>query len=395
MSGKPLRVLIVHNRYQQPGGEDVAVTAEAELLTANGHEVARFESSNDELGGLTKVHAAARTVWSRHSRSRLEEVQARVQPDVVHFHNTFPLLSPSVYYAQPRKAVVVQTLHNYRLVCPTATLMRSGRPCEDCVGRFAWPGIMHACYRGSRSATLATAVMVQTHRALRTWSQRVDAYVALTPFARDIFVRGGLAPDRIHVKPNFVAPDPGIGTARRDHFLFVGRFEEGKGINVLLSAWRQMQAPPPLRLVGSGPLNAEVAAFAAALPSVTMVGRTSRERVIDEMRHARALIAPMLWYENFPLSVCEAMATGCPVIAADTRNLCELLGNGEAGLFFDSGNGNDLARAVTIASQDAGLMSALGAAGRRLYEAHYTAATNYRTLMSIYEQAAAARHVIA
>lgn len=383
-----MKILIVHNHYLQPGGEDVAVAAEAALLRNRGHTVELLETSNEDMETTSAVRAAAGAVWSYDGKSRVSKVRAQFAPDVVHFHNTFPRLSPSVYYAADR-AAVVQTLHNFRLVCPAATLLRDGKPCEECVGRFAWPGVMHACYRGSRAATFASAAMVQTHRAVGTWRDRVDAYIALTPFTRDVFLRGGLPADKLYVKPNFVDPDPSIGSQRGSHFLFVGRFEEGKGIRVLMEAWRSMDRPPPLRLIGSGPFESEVREFADGIEGVTVFGRVARDRVIEELKQARAYIAPLLWYENFPLAICEAMATGTPVIAADVANVRDILQHGNAGLLFERANAQALVQAVRKAVDEPEAMSMIARAAREQYERCYTADANYQTLMHIYGTARA------
>lgn len=390
-----MRVLIVHNRYVVPGGEEVVVAEEAALLERHGHTVGRFEGSNQAMLEMGAMQAASQAVWNRTSRAELARLQARFKPDIVHFHNTFPAMSPSVYYAGLEGSIVVQTLHNFRLVCPAGTLLRAGKPCELCVGRVAWPGVKHGCYRDSRSASLVAAAMLQTHRALGTWTRRVDAYIALTSFSRDIFLRGGLPPEKVYIKPNFVAPDPGMSTARAAHFLFVGRFEEGKGTRVLLEAWRTLTDPPPLRLIGSGPLEAEVVRFAQTQPGVQLLGRLPREGVLEELKQARALVAPSLWYENFPLTICEAMATGCPVIASDLPNVRALLGDGQAGVLVPAGNPPRLKQAIEHAAIDDRELRQAAQRARRLYETHYTADANYRMLVDIYDSALRTRQVTA
>lgn len=390
-----LRVLIVHNRYVVPGGEEVVVAAETALLEGNGHTVGRFETSNQAIFEMSAVRAASHAIWNRKSRAELKAFQARFKPDVVHFHNTFPAMSPSVYYAGLEASTIVQTLHNFRLVCPAGTLLRAGKPCELCVGRVAWPGVRYGCYRDSRSASLVAAAMVQAHRAIGTWARRVHAYIALTPFSREIFLRGGLPAEKVYTKPNFVAPDPGMSTARAAHFLYIGRFEDGKGTRILLEAWRAMTDPPPLRLVGSGPLEAEVARFAEERPGVQLLGRLPRDRVLEELKVARALVAPSLWYENFPLTICEAMATGCAVIASDQPNVRALLGDGHAGVLVPARDAQKLQRAVEHAVVADAELRRVALAARVLYEAHYTADANYRMLLDIYRAALQARKVSA
>lgn len=380
-----MKILIVHNRYLQPGGEDVVVEAEAALLARNGHDVHRMETSNEELQHVSSGHAAMKTVWNSSARASVAKRAVETGADIVHFHNTFPLLSPSTYYAAAQTSAVVQTLHNYRLVCPAATLLRNGKNCQACVGNVPWRGVVHKCYRESRAATLATAAMSSTHRLLGTWARKVDAYIALTSFARDIFVRGGLPAGKVHVKPNFVDPDPGFAQRVGAGFVYVGRLEEGKGIRVLMNAWRLLQTPLPLRIIGSGPLETQVREFAREFRNVELLGHVERGRVIEELKRARALIAPMLWLENFPLSICEAMATGCAVIAADNSNVSAILNQGAAGVLFRSGDWAALAHAVEMVAFDDALCVRVTETARREYEMKYTADANYRMLMSIYE----------
>ncbi|HUP89612.1 MAG TPA: glycosyltransferase family 4 protein [Longimicrobiales bacterium] len=380
-----MKILIVHNRYLQAGGEDVAVEAEAALLARKGHDVHRMETSNEELLQLSSSRAAMNTVWNSAARASVARRAVETRADIVHFHNTFPLLSPSTYYAAAQTSAVVQTLHNYRLVCPAATLLRDGKNCEVCVGNVPWRGVVHKCYRESRAATFATAAMSSTHRVIGTWARKVDAYIALTSFARDIFVRGGLPADKVHVKPNFVDPDPGFAHGVGVGFLYVGRLEEGKGIRVLMSAWRLLQNPLPLRIIGTGPLESQVQAFAAEFKNVELLGQVPRTRVVEELKRARALIAPMLWLENFPLSICEAMATGCAIIAADNANVSAILNHGGAGVLFRTGDGAALAHAIKLVATDDALCVRVTETARREYEMKYTADANYRALMSIYE----------
>src|SRR4051812_21506632 len=199
-----VRVLVVHNRYQRRGGEDTVVDHEVALLRRHGHEVDLWTDDNTRVDTIPSARLAAGTIWSRAAYGELDRRVSAGRFEVVHFHNTLPLISPSGYYgARGAGAAVVQTLHNYRLVCPAGTLLRAGRPCEDCVGRLPWLAVHHRCYRGSAAASATVAAMLVAHRAARTWARAVDAYIALTPFVRDRVTAGGVPPDRVTVKPNF------------------------------------------------------------------------------------------------------------------------------------------------------------------------------------------------
>ncbi len=401
-------VLLVHNRYRQSGGEDAVFDAESELLARHGHRVERLVVDNDEIpdrpSASYRVRLAVRTVWASAAADAVAERARAVGANVVHVHNFLPLLSPAVHgAARATGAAVVQTLHNYRLICPAATLFRDGAPCEDCVGRrIAMPAIVHACYRDSRAQTAAVTAMLAVHRARRTWHRDVDAFVALTAFGRDRFVAGGLPADRLLVKPNF-APDPGDpGDAAVDEsgergrygqgpFLFVGRLAEEKGLRTLLAAWRLLDPDLALRIVGGGPLADEVEAAAAALPGVTFVGPLARDEVQAEMRSARALIFPSLWYEGMPLTVIEAFAAGLPVIASGLGAMNDMVDDARTGRLVKPGDPRALADAVKGLAGDVNVTASMGAAARRAYLDAYAPEPNYAQLAAIYRQAVGRR----
>ncbi len=387
-----MRILLIHERYQQRGGEDAVADAEAELLERNGHTVFHYSRHNNELAraGLVKtISAGINAVWASKAFHDMGELIEKHKPEVAHFHNTLPLISPSAYYACARHGVpVVQTLHNYRLVCPGATLLREGRVCEACLGkRVAWRAVTHACYRGSRPASSAVAALLTTHRALRTWQTKVDAYIALSEFARGKFASGGLPRQRIVVKPNFVHPDPGPLQREQpgQYGLFVGRLSEEKGLRILLAAWKQMPRQIPLFIVGDGPMRQAIAAEIAelALTSVQLVGNASREGVFRWMRGASFLVCPSYWFEA-PLVIVEAFACGVPVIATGQDPTAEMVANLRTGLHFVPGDGADLAAKVEWAWTHPAEMERMGKAARLEFERKYTAERNYEQLVSLY-----------
>ncbi len=391
-----MKVLVVHNAYQQRGGEEAVVEAETRLLETYGHPVVRYQRHNDELltrGKLAGIGAAVATVWSSRSFHETERLIKETRPDVAHFHNTFPLISPSAYYACARaKVAVVQTLHNYRLLCPAAKLLRDGKVCEECLGRAtAWPAVVHGCYRGSRSATAAATGMLAVHRWMGSWRHKVDAYIALSEFARMKFIEGGLPAERIVVKPNFVPGDVASRTRPGNYVLFVGRISEEKGPQVLLSAWRDLGANIPLRIAGDGALlewlSREIRA--CPLPHVELLGNCTSEEVRALMRGARFLVFPSVWYEGFPMTVAEAFASGLPVVASRLGSLSEIVQPDVTGIHFEPGNPVDLAAKVQWAWDHPEEMARMGRAARTEYEGKYRAAANYAMLTDIYRAAMA------
>ncbi len=391
-----MRILLVHNRYQQRGGEDAVAQFESEMLRGGGNTVVEFIRTNDDIsaqGRWNWVTLPLKTVWAWDSEQQVRAIIEQERPDVAHFHNTFPLISPAAYYACHRMGVpVVQTLHNYRLLCPAATLFRNGRVCEECLDGSLLRSVVHGCYRGSRAATAATVAMLTAHRTANTWSTGVDAYIALTRFARDKFVAAGLPADRIHVKPNFLRTDPGVFNGSRDYAFFAGRLSPEKGVFTLLEAWKQLSTPIPLLIAGDGPLRPELHAFIerSGLADVHLLGSLPREETIAKLQRARFLVFPSEWYEGFPMTVLESLACGTPVIYSGLGGMNEIIENGSTGIRFEAGSPSDLAHTVQRAWSDPLRMASMGAAARCEFEQKYTAKTNYSLLLAIYAQASGA-----
>ncbi|NJL35723.1 MAG: glycosyltransferase [Leptolyngbyaceae cyanobacterium SM1_4_3] len=381
-----MQILSVHNAYQIRGGEDESRAAEERLLRENGHEVDVYEENNDRVAKLSSAQLAIKTIWSKEAYQTVEQRLTQSAYDLIHVQNFFPLISPSIYYAAKAAGVpVVQTLRNYRLLCPNALFFRDGKVCEDCLGKFVpYPGVLHSCYRENRAASGVTAAMITTHRLLGTWTKAVDLYITLTEFARQKFIEGGLPGEKIVVKPNFVHPDPGIGSGSGGYALYVGRLSVEKGLDTLLAAWEHLNAPIPLKIIGDGPLADQVAAAAARMPKVEWLGRRPMSEVYDLMGEAMFLIFPSKWYETFGRVAVEAFAKGTPVIAANIGAIAELVDQPRTGLLFQAGNAQDLAAKVEAILLDPKVLFEMRQSARSEYEAKYTAAENYRRLMQIY-----------
>lgn len=388
-----LRILILHNRYQLSGGEDQVVEAERALLESAGHATALVEARNDTLMGPPgKARAALSALYSLPSRRRVRAEIRRFGPDVVHVHNFFPLLSPSVYDACLEEAVpVVQTLHNYRLICSNALLFREEAPCEDCLGKMLpWPGVWRGCYHGSRRQSAAVALMIAAHRLRATWQRRVAAFVTLTSFQRELMTRAGLPAERLHVKPHFLA-DPGLADRRSpgSYALFVGRLSAEKGLSTLIEAYRSHGVGLPLKIVGEGPQRPELEALAAGLSQVEFLGPRPRREVLELMREARFLVFPSTCYETFGLAIIEAFALGLPVIASRLGGIPELLAAGERGWLVEPGLPSAWARTLAEAWNDLEGLSRKSSAARAAYEEHFGPRENHRRLMDIYQEALA------
>jgi glycosyltransferase involved in cell wall biosynthesis len=386
-----MKLLLAHNRYRQSGGEDEVFLRESDLLLSAGHEVLEFTPNNSEIaedGILNKAKIAMRTLWAWDSVARLRSLLRIERPDLVHFHNTFPLISPAAYYACQKEGIpVVQSLHNPRLACPGGTLYREGSACEDCLGRVVpWPGVVHACYHNSHLQTAVVAGMLTGHRILGTWHEQVDAYIVFTEFFRQKFFHAGLPREKIFVKPHFLSTDPGMKQGKGDYALFMGRLAPEKGIRTLLKAWRFL-GHMPLQIRGEGPMERDVEQFRRENPSVSTPMYLSRKECFDLIKGARFLVWPSEgYYESFGLVAIEAFACGIPVIASRIGVMTEIVEDYKTGLHFTPGDPNDLASKVSWAWSHPREMEAMGRAARAEYEAKYTAESNYQLLMEIYRR---------
>ena len=385
---RKLSVLVIHNLYQQPGGEDAVVRAEIAMLRNAGHRVVTFLRNNAAIAGynpLQKAWLAASTAWNRSAHQQIRQLIAKERPDIAHCHNLVPLISPAAYYACRNAGVpVVQTLHNYRLLCPSATLYCDGAICDACV-RSLHRGMTRGCYRGSRLQTATVTVMLGAHRLCGSWSRSVDAYVALSQFAGEYFVASGLPADKVHVKGNFLPDDPGPRTRSGDHALFVGRLAPEKGVLEMLRAWQRLPHIP-LVVAGDGPLRDEVARIVRGTGSthVKLLGRLTARDVRAQMRSARFLVFPSRWYEPFGMALVEAAACGVPAVASRIGAVPELVAEDQSGLLFDPQNFDELSAKAEWAWSHPAEMDAMGSAARERYEREYTAKRNYQRLMDIY-----------
>jgi glycosyltransferase involved in cell wall biosynthesis len=390
-----MNILMLHNRYLVSGGEDQSAAAEANLLQQHGCAVELLEEDNRRIDQLGNARTAVRTIWSSESFHRIHDKLRSGKFDVLHVQNFFPLWSPSVYYAAAKCNVpVVQTLRNYRLMCVNAVFFRDSHVCEDCLGkRFAWPGILHACYRGSRAGSAVVANMNGIHHLAGTWRKKVHMYVALTEFARNKYIAGGLPAEKIVVKPNFVYPLPQLGSGQGGYALFVGRLSPEKGIATLLGAWQAADRPLPLKIVGDGPLSGMVEDAARQSRAIEYLGRRSSDDVMQLMGHAEFLVFPTECYEGMPRTVIESFAVGTPVLASNLGATANMIVPGETGFHFTPSNVAQLRERVEWCSRNLDELRAMRAKARQAFEDRYTGAANARMLLAIYERARdAARH---
>ncbi len=369
-------------------------TVEKALLQSRGHEVAEFTRNSDEIrsqGASGTIKGAAATPWNPWAAQAIRLVATRFRPDVVHAHNLFPLISPSIFHALAGTgAARVLTLHNYRLFCPAAIPMRAGKVCTDCLDqRSVLPAMQHGCYRNSRLATAPLALNVALHRALGTWRHEVDAFIALTEFQRNRMANAGLPASRVYVKPNFYPGNPTVvpWVQRKPYVIFAGRLTAEKGVATLLSAWRQWgSGAPELRVLGGGELRGELEDKASGLP-VRFLGQLSAAAAQQQIAEASLLVLPSECFEGFPMVVREAFAFGTPVAVSNIGPLPSIVEEGISGVVFETGQPASLMSVVRATWEEPEMLEKLGRGARQAFEILYNEDANYLMLMQIYERA--------
>jgi len=383
-----MNILMLHNSYQFRGGEDESFESEVRMLTDAGHHVETIHMKTVNVTGLAAVHVALQSIWSGEAYGLVDRKLRERTFDVLHVQNFFPLISPSVYYAAKKHRVaVVQTLRNYRLLCPSTILYRNGHICEDCLHKTVkYPGVMRRCYRGSVVGSGVVAAMTALHSMKGTWQNAVDLYISLTEFSRQKFIEGGIPAERILVKSNFVYPDPGV-SGGGEYVLFAGRLTGEKGVETLLAAWDRVKPAGRLKIVGEGPLEAQVREFCARRNNAEWLGAKTSAEVMKLMGEARVLVFPSEWYEPFGRVAIESFAKGTPVITSRLAGMAEIVQDKQTGLLFEPGDADDLARKIEWSLDHPNEMDAMRPKARMAYEAKYTAEKNCGALIRAYQLA--------
>lgn len=397
-----MKVLLVHNYYGSaaPSGENVVFDAEQKLLRERGHDVLLFTRHSDQIRSknafgtaVGAIRGALATPWNPASALALGRAVNDFQPDVVHAHNTFPLISPAIFGRVHRDAATVLTLHNYRIQCAAGIPMRDGKVCTICIDKHAsWPAVAHGCYRSSRVASIPLTAKIALHRRLGTWSNDIDAYIALSDFQRRRMSEGGLPASKMFVKPNFFPGAPGIvpWEDREDRAVFVGRVSEEKGVTELVTAWLAWgSGAPELAIVGDGPLKQTLERLVAeaGVGNIRFIGQVDANEAQRWVARSKLLLLPSKWFEGFPMALREAFAFATPALVSNLGPLPEIVVDGEAGVIVRAGDAKNLMEAACAVWQDESRLRSLSAAARREYEAKYTEDANYEILMKIYESA--------
>lgn len=387
---KSVKILIIHNHYVYPGGEDEVVKAEKNMLEKFGHEVLLYEASNSQINGRTLLGKLSfifkEVCWSRKSYDAIIELIRKERPDIAHFHNTFLSITPSAYDACYDSGIpIVQTLHNYRFLCPIGVFYREGRLCEECLRKGRVAAVLNKCWRNSYVHSLILVRILRHMKRKKVFSKMINSYIALSPFSRKKFVDSGFDKKKIFIKPNFVDFDSRPIQANGKYGLFIGALRDYKGIKTLLKAWKNLETNFPLKVLGTGPLENELKVYARK-EKVEFLGTKPLSEIFLLIKASLFLVAPSECYETFSRVTMEAFACGVPVIAANHGALKDLVEHGKTGLLFKRADSSDLTEKINLLIQDPSLAKALGGNARKVYQDKYTELKNYDRLMEIYSK---------
>lgn len=388
-----MKILIAHNHYLQKGGEDAVAQSEFNLLKDFGHNVQFYERSNRETKNillLEKLRFLFGVGWSHRSYTDMRNVLKEFRPDIVHFHNIFFVLTPSVYWACKDEGIpVVQSLHNFRLICPNGLFLRNNRICEECAKKKSfWKSIFHGCYKKSRLVTAILAGMLYHHWTKKTWINMVDSYIMATNFGRQKYIKFGIPDDKIMLKPNIIYPNLFGKKQDEGYALYAGRLSKEKGVEVLLKAWKHIQGFP-LKIMGDGPLSDDLKRYAdnEKIGNVEFLGFVSSKEYLGYMQGASFLVIPSICYENFPCVVSEALACGIPILASDLGGVSEIIRNRETGILFKAGDSDDLAEKIKLVIHSKNNLRKMRENVLKEYEEKYTPDGNHKVLMAVYDKA--------
>lgn len=384
---KKHNVLMAHNYYQVPGGEDTVFHNEVKMLEKNGHKVTKYTRHNDEIKGgvLSKLKLGIDTIFSLKTYKEVKILIDENDIDVVHVHNTLPLISPSIYYAaRSKKVPVVQTIHNFRLLCPGATFTRNGEICEDCLSKGLVQSLKHRCYRNSLFQTFVMYIMLKFHRIIGTYNK--INYITLTEFNKNKLLHIVKDESKIYVKPNFVEKREKREKVLEDYFVYIGRLDDIKGINFLVKVWKEIDLKIDLYVIGTGPEEEKIRQFIEVnnIKNIKLIGFKKREDAFKIIEKSRAIIVPSKWYEGFPMTIVESFSLGVPVLGSRLGNIESIIDDTINGLLFEKDNKENLKQVIERTFYDIQLNEDLGKNAYKTFVENYTDKKNYKNLEIIY-----------
>ena len=381
-----MKILQIHNKYLERGGEDTVVQNERQLLQENGNEVMLCEFDNLDLDGLSKVGLFFKTIFNWKSYQKVNDCLDKFQPDVVHIHNVYYDASPAVFFAlKKRKMPTVMTIHNYRFGCIQSLLFRGSSVCQKCLDKknTLW-GIKYKCFQDSYLKSAQLVIVNKVNKLVVHYMNPIKKFLFLSQFTKETMSPVLKLKDTEGViKPNYVM-DYGYASeeGRDDFYLFVGRLNEQKGLKILINIFKKNGKR--LQIIGTGPLEEFVKETVKEYPNIEYLGYANNAFIIEKLKKSKALLVPSITYEGQPMTILEAFSTGTPVFASNIKNLDTIIKNGENGFLFDTHYIDYIFKAFE--KFDKSEKSAMYANARKEYEDKYSPQSNYRQLMSIYNE---------
>jgi glycosyltransferase involved in cell wall biosynthesis len=385
-----MKVLLIHDFYQQYGGEDAAVLAERKLLEEHGDAVTPYTRHNDEIKSYNlqeKVKFFPDTIYSLRTRRELRALVTASRPDVAYIHNVFPLVSPSVYHTLHRLRIpMVQVVHDFRFWCPDGWFYVRGKICERCKHGNYLNAVRYRCYRDSYTLSALYSASIGLNR-LGGVLRKISAFICLTEFAKLKLLEAGVPEDKLFIKPNFidaapVTPCPGVG----DYVAYLGRLSSEKGVWTLVRAFEALKGPL-LKIIGTGPLETALKDYVRqrGITNIEFAGFKSWKEKWELLKNSLFVVVPSE-FEMFPIAVLEAYAAGKPVVASDIGGLPHVVRNGKHGMLFRPGSVADLAEKVRYLLERPAQIEAMGRYGRQSVETEYGPDRAYTTLMGIFDK---------
>ncbi|MBL4710014.1 MAG: glycosyltransferase family 4 protein [Flavobacteriales bacterium] len=377
-----MKIIQAHNFYQLSGGEDTVVAGERALLEEKGHQVIPYYKHNNLLKGSfkEKLKLINSTSWSKATFNEMDALLKEYKPDVCHVHNFLPLISPSIYDACIKNDVpVVQTLHNYRLICANGLFSREGKVCEDCLTQSPMGSVMKKCYRNSALQTYIVANMLLQHNKKGTWSNKVDKFICVTEFAKNKFIQHGIPESKLSVKPNFVSTRL-VKEKKEDYLVYVGRLEKEKGVDLIMKIAASVSIK--IKMLGEGVLASEL----SRISNVELIGQKAHAETVDYIANAKALLFPSILYEGMPMTILEAFSVNTPVIATDIGAMKSMIEHQRTGLLFPLNSQNAFLEAIKFILENENKMKEISNFAYEEFKLKYSKESNYRMLNLLYQE---------
>lgn len=387
-----MKILQIHNYYKNKGGECAVVHAEKKLLEQHGNTVIQFVEDSADIGNYSLVKKATSLLQIPYNvsiRSQLLAMIRENRPDVAHVHNVFPLVTPSIYHALKQYNIpVVQTIHNFRMLCPNGLFFTQGQICESCTTNGFIAAVKKKCMHDSYVISGLYSSALWFAWKTGNFPYNINRYIVFNNFTAKRLVTGGVPHDRIIIGKNFIDSFVEEPSNKEQYVLYIGRLSREKGIETLLNAFPSHRTLA-LKIAGTGPMQEDIEKYVENNPSkkIELLGFVRGPIKENLLQKAICSIVPSECYENAPLSIIESFASATPVIASRIGGLPEMIEDGKTGLLFPPGDVSGLANAILLLADNPAIASSMATDALNYAKAHYTPEQHYQHLLKSYSEA--------